>query len=169
VIKGGSAKIIEQIVRFQVNNLLTKAFAACVLSALLLAGARAGVGGFMNETAGGKVAAGRAVRTGAWGGEHISLEVTDGGATAEFDCGRAVIPHALKLDRRGRFDVGGTYHEERGGPVRQGAQDAAHPARFAGRVRGGEMRLTVTLTDEKEIIGSFTLVHGREPSLVKCR
>ena len=152
------------------NNLRTRVFAACVSSALLLAGARAGFGGDMIESsAGGKPAAQRAVRAGAWGGGHISLEVTDGGATAEFDCGRAAITRPLKLDRRSRFDVNGTYYEERGGPVRQGAPAAGHPARFAGRVRGDEMRLTVTLTEEKELIGDFVLVRGREPSLVKCR
>jgi hypothetical protein len=151
------------------NNLRTRAFAACVFSALLLAGARAGVGGDMSEPAGGEPGAGRAVQTGAWGGEHISLEVTGGGANVEFDCGRAVITHTLKLDRRGRFDVAGTYYEERGGPARQGARDAGRPARFAGRVRGNEMSLTVTLTDEKELIGRFVLGRGREPSLVKCR
>lgn len=166
--RDGRAEMIESEV--QVNKLRMRAFAACAFSALLLlAGARAGAGGDMNERAGREPIAGRAVQAGAWGGEHVSLQVTGGGAAAEFDCGRAVISQPLKLDRRGRFDVAGTYYEERGGPVRQGARDAGRPARFAGRVRGGEMRLTVTLTDEKELIGRFVLARGREPSLVKCR
>lgn len=152
------------------NKLRARAFAACVLSASLLAGARGVAGGDMRESsAGGVPAAGGTVQAGAWGGEHAGLEVTGGGATAEFDCGRAVISRPLRLDRRGRFGVAGTYYEERGGPVRHGARDAGRPAHFAGRVRGGEMRLTVTLTDEKELIGRFVLVRGREPSLVKCR
>lgn len=123
----------------------------------------------MNELGGGGFAAQRAVRTGAWGGERIGLQVTGRGAAVEFDCGRAVISRPLTLDRRGRFDATGTYYEERGGPVRQGGQAAGHPARFAGRVRGREMRLAVTLTDDEELIGNFVLVRGREPSLVKCR
>lgn len=152
------------------NNLRARGWAACLLSALLLAGARGGLGGDMSESsAGGAPAARRPVQAGVWGGEHVGMEVAGGGATAEFDCGRAVISRPLRLDRRGRFDVAGTYYEERGGPVRQGARDAGRPARFAGRVRGGEMRLTVTLADEKELIGHFVLVRGREPSLVKCR
>lgn len=151
------------------NNLWVRLSAACALYALLAAGVQAGFGGEMSETAGSEPAGGRTVQAGAWGGEHISLQVTDRGAEAEFDCGRAVIPRPLRLDRRGRFDVEGTYYEERGGPVRQGERAAGHGARFSGRVGGGEMRLTVTLTDEKELIGDFVLARGREPSLVKCR
>ena len=42
---------------------------------------------------------------GLWGGEHISLEVTEQGATIEYDCAHATIEQRIALDRRGRFDV----------------------------------------------------------------
>lgn len=151
------------------NDLRGRLIAACVFSALLSAGARAGFGGDMSERADGGPDAGRAVQTGEWGGEHISLRVTGAGATVEFDCGRALITRRLRLDRRGRFDAAGVYYEERGGPVRQGEQTPGREARFDGRVSGQEMRLTVTLIEGKELIGNFVLVRGREPTLVKCR
>jgi hypothetical protein len=107
--------------------------------------------------------------TGTWGGEHIEMKVSERSAEVEFDCAHATIPRRIVLDRRGRFDIGGTYVEEHGGPVREGAQAGGYAVRFAGRLTGETMRLTVRRVDTKEIIGTFTLARGREASLVKCR
>jgi hypothetical protein len=106
---------------------------------------------------------------GLWGGEHISVEVTEQGATVEYDCAHATIEQRIVLDRRGRFDVSGTQVQERGGPVRQNEQLTSYPVRFAGQVNGKRMKLTVRNSATKELIGTFTLVHGAEPKLRKCR
>src|SRR5712692_3152713 len=96
---------------------------------------------------------------GLWGGEHISIEVTERGATVEYDCAHATIDQRIVLDRRGRFDVSGMQVPERGGPVRQN-EPAGYPVRFAGQVKDKRMKLTVRNSATKELIGTFTLVHG---------
>jgi hypothetical protein len=111
----------------------------------------------------------KGVPTGTWGGEHIGVKVSERSAEVEFDCAHATIPRRIVPDRRGLFDVGATYVEEHGGPVREGAQAGGYAVRFAGRITGQTMRLTVRRADTREIIGTFTLTRGREPWLVKCR
>lgn len=106
---------------------------------------------------------------GAWGGEHISLELTANGGTVEFDCAHGAIARAIAPDASGRFDVPGRYVEEHGGPVRQGTPSAGLAVRFSGRVEDGRMTLNVTRSATKARIGTFALERGREPLLVKCR
>ncbi|MFN2481444.1 MAG: hypothetical protein ABR554_08250 [Pyrinomonadaceae bacterium] len=111
----------------------------------------------------------KGVPTGTWGGEHVEMNVAHDSATLEFDCAHATIPRRIVLDRRGRFDVAGTYFEEHGGPVRMGEQPGGYAARFTGRVAGETMKLTVARGSTRKIMGTFTLARGREPSIVKCR
>jgi hypothetical protein len=106
--------------------------------------------------------------TGIWGGDHIRLEVTDQGATVEFDCAHGTIPRRIILDRLRRFDAGGQFVAEHGGPVRQDEQVSGYGVRFTGRVDGQRMKLTVRNSATKELIGNFTLFHGREARLMKC-
>ncbi|MCA1556466.1 MAG: hypothetical protein LC747_07225 [Acidobacteria bacterium] len=107
---------------------------------------------------------------GVWGGEHISLQVTErGGAAVEFDCAHGTIAQRIILDRRGRFSVAGNYFEEHGGPVRASGEPDGYAVRFNGRVEGQTMKLTITHAETKELIGAFTLIHNQEPFLVKCR
>jgi hypothetical protein len=105
---------------------------------------------------------------GQWGGQHISMDVTARGATVEYDCAHATIERKITVDRHGRFDVSGMQSPERGGPVRQG-QDTGYAVRFKGQVNGKTMTLNVTNTLTKELIGTFTLIHGAEPRLMKCK
>jgi len=105
---------------------------------------------------------------GLWGGEHISMEVTERRTTIEYDCAHGTIDQRITLDRRGRFDVSGMQFQERGGPVRQDGELAGYPVRFAGQVNGKTMKLSVRNSVTKELIGVFTLVHGGEPKLRKC-
>jgi hypothetical protein len=51
-----------------------------------------------------------AVATGAWGGEHIILEVSENGAEVEFDCARGQVTQPITLDKHGDFDVAGHFH-----------------------------------------------------------
>jgi len=106
---------------------------------------------------------------GLWGGEHISVQVTEQGATIEYDCAHATINQRITLDRRGRFDVSGMQVQEHGGPVRQNEQSTGYPARFAGQVNGKTMKLSVRNSATKELVGTFTLVYGSEPKIRKCR
>jgi hypothetical protein len=108
-------------------------------------------------------------RTGTWGGEHISLEVTADGAQVEYDCGNGTIDQKLVVDTQGRFALRGTHVREHGGPVRKDEKPDSHPARYAGQIKGDAMTLAVTETDTNEKVGTFTLVYGQQPRLTKCR
>jgi hypothetical protein len=105
---------------------------------------------------------------GQWGGQHISIDVTARGAAVEYDCAHATIVRRITIDRNGRFDVPGTQFPEHGGPVRQ-EQETGYAVRFKGQVNGKTMTLSVTNSLTKELIGTFTLVHGVEPRLMKCK
>jgi hypothetical protein len=107
------------------------------------------------------------VPVGSWGGEHISVRVTEKGAIFDLDCANGVIEDPLALDPRARFDCKGKYVREHGGD-REGERQDAHPARFSGWSDGKKMMLVIKLTDTGQTIGEFTLVLWREPQLTKC-
>jgi hypothetical protein len=111
----------------------------------------------------------KAVLVGLWGGEHISMQVGERRTTIEYDCAQGTIEQRISLDRLGRFDVPGTQAAERGGPTRQNGQPAGEPVRFTGQVSGKRMELSVRDSATKSLIGNFTLVHGVEAKLRKCR
>jgi len=106
---------------------------------------------------------------GVWGGEHIRLEATDGGASVEYDCASSTIDRPVALDGQGNFDVKGRYAAQHAGPVLRDEEANSRPARYVGRVKGDEMTLTVSLTDTKETVGTFTLTRGSDGRLMKCR
>lgn len=108
------------------------------------------------------------VPPGTWGGARIRLDVTDDGATVEYDCAHGSIDARLTLDSEGRFDARGTFVRE-GGSIRVGINRVVRPARYEGRVSGDELSLTVTLTDTSQPVGSYTLTRGSEGRLRKCR
>ena len=106
---------------------------------------------------------------GTWGGEDISLEVTASGGQVEYDCAHGTIDQKIVPDARGRFDLRGTHVREHGGPVRRDETPDSHPARFTGEIKDNTMTLTVTQSDTKETVGTFSLVYGQQPHLMKCR
>jgi hypothetical protein len=108
-----------------------------------------------------------ALLPGVWGGDHIRIEVTDGGAAIEFDCAHGSVDGKILVDGSGRFSVAGTYYHEHGGPVREGEGSNGQPVRLAGRVGGSLMSLTVTRGREK--IGTYSLTRDSEGRVFKCR
>ncbi|MBV8857870.1 MAG: hypothetical protein JOZ02_13125 [Acidobacteria bacterium] len=110
-----------------------------------------------------------ALTPGVWGGEHIRFEVTEGGASVEYDCAHETVEGRIVLDGRGRFNVYGLHYAEHGGPVRRGEEAAGYRVRLSGRVGGSLMKLTVTRADTRKVVGTFDLARDREPLLVKCR
>jgi len=111
----------------------------------------------------------RSVQTGAWGGNQIGMQVTERGAEINYACAHGNIGERITLDADGKFDVTGSHVNESPGPVRVDQKPDSHPARYTGRVDGQTMSLTVTLTDTKQEIGTFTLTYGRGTHLRKCR
>jgi hypothetical protein len=110
----------------------------------------------------------RTIPAGVWGGQHIRLEATASGAEIEFDCAHGTIEQAIALGRDGRFDVGGRYFVQHAGPVRRGEENG-RSARYTGRVEGDTMTLNVTLTDNSDQAGPFTLTRGSRGNVFKCR
>lgn len=107
--------------------------------------------------------------TGEWSGKHISLKITSHGAEVEYDCAHGAISRKIILDKNKRFSIEGTYEEEHGGPIRAGEQTAKIAVQYSGQINGKKMILTVKDKNSRKVIGSFTLLHGQESVLVKCR
>ncbi len=107
------------------------------------------------------------VSSGSWGGRGVGLEVTEDSARLEFDCAHGAIERPIPLDAEGRFDAQGMYFREHGGPVREGEPKGV-PARYAGRVEGETMHLTVTVAGSDEPIGRYTIARGKPPRIRKC-
>ena len=101
---------------------------------------------------------------GMWGGENAALIADDTSAHIHIGCTYGNIHNRIMLDAGGRFDMAGeqniTAH-----PVDRGIM---HPARFVGLVRGGDMTLTITLTDTTVTLGPVVLVYGKEPRMGPC-
>jgi|SRR5947209_2776601 len=109
----------------------------------------------------------KTIATGTWGGEHVRMEVTKTGAEIEFDCAHGQTTEPIALDKRGNFDAPGTFTPEHGGPILRDEAPPSNPARYSGHLDGDSMNLTVTR--EKESLGSFTLTRGSQGTLMKCR
>ena len=104
---------------------------------------------------------------GTWGGEHIAMEVTDGGATIEYDCAHGRITEKITPDAEGKFKAKGTHKREHGGPTRDD-EDDGQPAIYRGSIKAETMTLTVELAANDESIGTFTLTKGRTGRVRKC-
>lgn len=109
----------------------------------------------------------RALATGLWGGQNISLGVTDGGAEINYPCAHGSITENIVPDREGKFVVRGVHVTERPGPVREG-EDNGKPATYSGSIEGDTMTLTVTLSGTQETVGTFTLTRGKAGRVRKC-
>lgn len=105
---------------------------------------------------------------GTWGGNHISVEVTDEGARIEYDCAHGRITEPLKVDSQGRFSAKGTHVRERGGPVRADSEDQGEPVVYSGTTDGKTATLKVVSSATEEVIGTFTLTLGKKTRLMKC-
>jgi hypothetical protein len=109
------------------------------------------------------------VAVGDWGGEHVRLTVGATSAAVEYDCAHGTIDGPLVVRSDGRFEAGGTYTREHGGPIRDGEVPDVHPARYTGRVEGDRMSLTVDVLDTSGIVpGQYTLARGVTAHVFKC-
>lgn len=104
---------------------------------------------------------------GTWGTEHTILVANAAGATLEYDCAHGTIDEPLIPDGDGHFDVGGTHAWEHGGPIQEGEEEIL-PARYQGFVFRNSMTLTVTLTDNQEVLGPFVLTQADPGTVYKC-
>jgi len=108
------------------------------------------------------------VPVGVWGARGVNLDVSSTGGRIEYDCAHGSIDSPLSLDAGSRFDVRGTHVREQGGPIPE-HEPPGVPARYTGRLEEDSLTITVTLTDSKEVVGTFTLKRNSEGVLRKCR
>jgi len=108
------------------------------------------------------------VPQGEWGGDHVGLVLDAAHGTLEFDCAHGTMQAPIPVDREGAFNVTGIFVREHGGPIRDGEPPDQHPAVYSGTTDGKRMTLTVALSDESQQIGTFELVLGGQPHVLKC-
>jgi hypothetical protein len=101
-----------------------------------------------------------AIAAGDWGGRHVRMKVSERGALLEFDFAMGSIARPVMLDSEGRFSAKGEFAREGFGPRDEDEEPKRLPAVYSGAVKGDEMTLTVTLTETKEQVGTFTLTRG---------
>jgi hypothetical protein len=111
----------------------------------------------------------KAVPNGVWGGEHIRMEVNNGGADIEFDCAKGSISQPLELDDKGRFKVQGIYIAGTPAPaaVDGGVSTSGVKATYSGTLSGSSLRLEV-LIEGQDMPRTFDLVEGDQGHLAKC-
>jgi hypothetical protein len=106
--------------------------------------------------------------TGAWGGEHVGLELDAEGGRVRYDCAAGTIDGPVLPGASGRFQANGAHRPNLGGPERQGREPPLLPAIYTGTVRGDIMTLSVRVPSRAMEIGPFTLRRGAEPILLRC-
>ena len=107
------------------------------------------------------------IAKGVWGGPHISMQVGPRSATIEYDCATGVINGPLVVDSKGDFKLHGTHHRQHGGPVRADEDESGQPATFTGTIKGNVMTLNLKLDNAE--VETFSLEHGNEGEVFKCR
>ena len=105
---------------------------------------------------------------GTWGGNHISMEVTEEGARVEFDCAHGTVSEPLRVDSQGKFRASGTHFRESGGPQRVDDEDKGVPVIYSGTTDGKTATFTITNSATDEVIGTFSLTLGKRSRLHKC-
>ncbi|HZE69764.1 MAG TPA: hypothetical protein VE135_09595 [Pyrinomonadaceae bacterium] len=104
---------------------------------------------------------------GQWGGQGISMDVGDDGATVEFDCARGTITDQIVLDANGKFVAKGFYLREHPGPTRQDEDVKGKPATYSGSVHDQTMALEIVL-EGNERAGAYSLTRGKSGRIRKC-
>jgi hypothetical protein len=110
----------------------------------------------------------RALASGIWGGQGISLEINDNGAEINYDCAHGTITGRIIPDRVGKFGAKGFHVREHGAAARQEENRPGQPVTYRGSIAGETMTLRVTLSETKETIGTFTLIRGQDGLIRKC-
>ena len=105
---------------------------------------------------------------GVWGGLHLHVEISESGATLDYDCAHGTITEKIVPDREGKFVLKGFHVKERPGPTREGDDTNGQPAIYTGSIDGETMTLTVRLSGSNEEIGAFTLTQGKTGRIRKC-
>lgn len=108
------------------------------------------------------------VSAGHWGAMGVAMEVTESGATIEYDCAHGTIDEPLVLDAEGRFDWKGRHFREHPGPIRQGEEAKGQPVRYVGQVSGDFLAVSIKPEGSDSAIGNHQLTRGKMGRIHKC-
>lgn len=108
------------------------------------------------------------VAKGDWGATGVSVNVSDAGASIEFDCANATITKQLRVKRDGSFAAYGNFMRSGPGPVRIGDDDKGRPVVFKGKVKHKTMAFRMTDAKTGESLGDYTVTQGRSSRLHRC-
>ena len=134
-----------------------------IVAVLAVAGVRADGQARMKQTNS------KTISPGDWGGVGIHAVADGSGISIELDCASANIGVPLRVDRNGKFSVAGSFTEASRGPIRVGHQPKPQPAHFSGAVSDRSMKLKITIDSSRETVGTYSLQHGKEGVLHRCR
>ena len=109
------------------------------------------------------------IAPGVWGGDHVTMNVTESGARLQFDCATGAIDVPVAAGTNGQFDLAGTFTRERPGAQRVGDTPAAAHARYRGALTGSTMTIEIVLTPSNESVGTFTMERGAQGRVFRCR
>ena len=104
---------------------------------------------------------------GSFGGSGAGVEAAESGTQLTFDCATGSVEGPITLDENGGFDVAGRLVREGPGPVRPDQMKGA-PARYAGKLDGETLTLSVRVSGSDETLGPFTLTRGRLARIRSC-
>ena len=108
------------------------------------------------------------IPAGLWGGDGVIFEVKEKSVNIQYGCADGRIEQALTMDAQGNFSVNGYYTRQSGGPVLIDSPPVKQNVRYEGKITGDKLRLKITLTASKEMIGEFNLQRGNTPEIARC-
>lgn len=108
------------------------------------------------------------VSVGKWGGTHVEMEITEQGASLDFDCATGIITEPLLIDAAGKFQARGTFYPQHGGPIRKDEVTRGRAVVYSGTIQGDSMELEFTIGENDETPQKFTLVRGKNGNLRRC-
>ena len=103
-----------------------------------------------------------------WGAPHLAMVLTEDGGTLEYDCAHGTIDAGWTVSAEGLLTGTGQHFQERGGPIAEDEVLEPRPASYEGLLRGDDLRLTITLTDSAQVLGTFDLRRGETGPVFKC-
>lgn len=133
-------------------------------------GVRAGVlaGGLFTLMATTNAAAPPAPLQGQWAGDRMQLVIDAQGGRIEGDCASGTITGPVVVAADGRFTSQGSFESYQPGPQRADESGAVGSALFAGELRDGTLRLTITPAGAGPAT-VYTLQSGASVKLLRCR
>lgn len=94
------------------------------------------------------------------------LEIRADGFRLDLACAQAEMAGTPRLDPLGNFKTTGTFEMATGGPQYVDETGAGHPARFAGKLVGDHLTLTIMPASGDPLV--LNLNRNRQVKLVRC-